>query len=64
MKIRLKDDASAAAIERIGATLRRHGSETHWIERYRGTVFMHVGEERDVHLLQREFAEYLEGEGS
>ena len=60
MKIRLSDDATPAAMERIGAALRRHGSGTHWFERYRGSVFLHVNEERDVQLLRRDFAEYLE----
>lgn len=62
MKIRLGNDVSAATVERIGAALRRHGSGTHWIERSSGGVFLHVGEKRDVQLLQRDFAEYLDGE--
>lgn len=64
MKIRLSDNATPAAIGRIGAALRRHGSGTHWFERYRGSVFLHVGEERDLRLLQRDFPGCLSGEAT
>jgi hypothetical protein len=60
MKFRLSHNTNAATIQRIGAALRRHGSGTHWIERYRGGVYLHVSEARDVQLLRSDFAEYLD----
>lgn len=48
-----------AAIRDIGDHLRRHHAAGHWIERYRGKLYIHSSEPRSVALLRTDFTNVL-----
>lgn len=55
MKFLLNRDAGQTAVREIGSYLRTYGSGHHWIEKYRGDVFINVVEGRDEEILRNEF---------
>lgn len=60
MKFRLRDGLGQSAIREMGSYLRIHGSGHHWVERIRGEVFIHPGDEPDEHILRDEFSTLVE----
>ncbi|MDZ5698492.1 MULTISPECIES: hypothetical protein [Phyllobacteriaceae] len=59
MKFLLDRDAGQAAVRQIGSYLRRYGSGHHWVEKYRGDVFINVVEKRDEEILRNEFSDLV-----
>jgi hypothetical protein len=60
MKFRLHFRLGQTAIREIGNHLRAYGSGHHWIEKNRGEIFIHAGDERDERILLSEFSDMLE----
>lgn len=60
MKFRLRDGHGQSAVREIGAHLRIHGSGHHWIEKFRGEIYLHPGSPADEKILREEFAGMLE----
>ncbi|ARP65588.1 MULTISPECIES: hypothetical protein [unclassified Mesorhizobium] len=60
MKFLLHKGLGYSSIHRIGDYLRSHGAGRHWIERYRGDVFLVVLDEVDEAILGKEFSELLD----
>ena len=44
----------------IGDYLRSHGTGHHWIERYRGSIFVIVSDQADEMILRQEFSGLLD----
>lgn len=49
-----------STIHRIGDYLRLHGTGHHWIEKYRGDIFVNVSDARDEAILRQIFADLLD----
>jgi len=60
VKFRLRDGMGQSAIREIGSHLRIHGSGHHWIEKIRGEIFVHPGDETDERILREEFQRLVE----
>lgn len=60
MKFLLHKDLGQTAIREIGNRLRARGSGHHWIEKYRGDVFINVADDRDEDILRREFLHFVD----
>ena len=45
---------------RLATTLRSHGAGHHWIERYRGDIFVFVSDAADEAILRNEFSGLLD----
>jgi hypothetical protein len=60
MKFLLHHGLGYSSIHRIGNYLRSHGAGRHWIERYRGDVFLVVSDEADEAILRKEFSDLLD----
>jgi hypothetical protein len=60
MKFLLHKNAGSSAVRRIGDYLRAHGAGRHWLERYRGDVFLFASDPRDELILRTKFAEFLD----
>lgn len=60
MKFLLNPDARQTAVREIGGYLRTHGSGHHWIEKFRGDVFINVVDGRDEEILRNEFSSLVQ----
>ncbi len=60
MKFLLHEGLGYSTIQLIGDYLRLHGSGHHWIEKYRGDIFIHTPDEGDELLLRTNFADLLD----
>ena len=60
MKFLLHKGLGYSTIRQIGDYLRAHGAGHHWIERYRGDIFLFASDPRDQAILRREFADLLD----
>ena len=60
MKFRLHKDHGFATIRKIGNRLRTRGSGHHWIEKYRGDIFVNISDGCDEHILRNEFSDLLD----
>ena len=49
-----------STVHQIGDYLRCHGTGRHWIERYRGDIFVFVSDQADEVILKREFSGLLD----
>lgn len=59
VKFLLKSGLGQTAIREIGKYLRAYGTGHHWIERYRGDVFIHTINDKDTQILIRNFSDYV-----
>lgn len=55
MKFRLKNHLGQTAVREIGNYLRAYGTGHHWIERYRGEVFIHTVYDKDTKIMINNF---------
>lgn len=60
MKFRLHPDLGQSAIREIGNHLRTFGSGHHWIEKFRGEVFINPVDETDKRILCNEFSRMVD----
>lgn len=60
MKFLLHEGLGYSTITCIGDYLRLHGSGRHWIEKYRGEIFVVVSDERDEAILRTAFSDILD----
>ena len=60
MKFLLHQDLGNSTIHQIGDYLRSHGTGRHWIERYRGDIFVFVSDAADEAILRNEFSDLLD----
>lgn len=60
MKFLLRKSFGYSTIRQIGDYLRTHGTGHHWIERYRGEIFLYVSDARDETILRNEFTDLLD----
>ncbi len=60
MKFLLHEDLGYSTIHQIGDYLRSHGAGHHWIERYRGDIFVFVSDAADEAILRNEFCGLLD----
>ncbi len=60
MRFLLHQGLGYLTIHRIGDCLRAHGSGHHWIEKYRGDIFVNVSDDRDDAILREQFADLLD----
>ena len=60
MKFLLHKDLGHSTIHQIGDYLRSHGAGHHWIERYRGDIFVFVSDAADEAILRSEFSGLLD----
>lgn len=60
MKFLLRKNVGSTAIRQIGDHLRAHGAGRHWIERYRGDVFLFASDPRDETIIRTEYADLLD----
>ncbi|MDX8502950.1 DUF488 domain-containing protein [Mesorhizobium sp. VK4C] len=60
MKFLLHQGLGPSTIHQIGNYLRRHGSAHHWIERYRGDIFVFVSDQADEAILRNKFSGLLD----
>jgi len=60
MKFLLHKSVGRSTIRQIGDYLRAHGTGHHWIEYYRGDIFLFTSDPRDEVILRTEFADLLE----
>ena len=63
MKFLLHQGLGYSSIHQIGDYLRRHGTGHHWIERYRGDIFVFVSGAADEAILRNEFSDLLDAVG-
>ena len=59
MKFRLRQNLGQSSILEIGNRLRTHGSGHHWIEKYRGEIFINVSDERDEAILRSDYGDIV-----
>lgn len=59
MKFLLRRGLGQSSIHEIGNRLRAHGSGHHWIEKYRGEIFVNVSDERDEAILRSDYRDIL-----
>lgn len=60
MKFLLHKGLGHSTIQRIGNRLRAQGSGHHWVEKYRGDIFVNVSDDRDEAILRTQFADLLD----
>lgn len=60
MKFLLHQGLGHFTIHQIGDYLRSHGTGHHWIERYRGDIFVFVSDAADQAILRNEFSNLLD----
>ena len=60
MKFLLHQGLGRSTIHQIGNYLRRYGSGHHWIERYRGEIFVFASDQADEAILSKEFSGLLD----
>ncbi|MER8613906.1 hypothetical protein [Mesorhizobium sp. M0435] len=60
MKFLLHQGLGYSTIHQIGDYLRSHGAGHHWIERYRGDIFVFVSDAADEAILRSEFSDLLD----
>ena len=60
MKFLLHKGLGYSRVHQIGDYLRSHGAGHHWIERYRGDIFVFVFDQSDEAILRKEFSGLLE----
>lgn len=60
MKFLLHPELGQSAIREIGNHLRTYGSGHHWIEKFRGAVFINPGSETDERILRNEFSSMVD----
>jgi hypothetical protein len=60
MKFLLHQGLGYSTIRQIGDYLRSHGAGHHWIERYRGDIFVFVSDAADEAILRSEFSGLLD----
>ncbi len=60
MKFLLHEGLGYSTIACVGDYLRLHGSGHHWIEKYRGEIFVVVSDERDEAILRTAFSDILD----
>ncbi|MEX0953620.1 MAG: hypothetical protein WDZ83_00230 [Rhizobiaceae bacterium] len=61
MKFLLRHDLGQSAVKEIGHHLRTRGSGGHhFIERYRGDIFVHVVHDEDEAILLEDFSDFIE----
>lgn len=60
VKFLLKSGLGQTAIREIGNHLRAYGTGHHWIERYRGDVFIHTIHDKDTQILIRNFSHFVD----
>lgn len=63
MKFLLHSGLGYSTIRQIGDCLRTQGSGRHWIEKYRGDIFVNVFDRRDEAILRNEFGNVLDAVG-
>ena len=56
MKFLLHHGPGCSTLHRVGNYLRSHGAGHHWIERYRGDIFVFVSDAADEAILRNEFS--------
>lgn len=59
MKFLLRKNLGQSSINEVGNHLRVHGSGHHWIEKYRGEIFVNVSDDRDAAILRSEYRDIL-----
>lgn len=64
MKFQLRKGLGYSTIHQIGDYLRLHGTGHHWIEKYRGEMFVNVSDARDETILRTDFADLVEPVGT
>ncbi len=60
MKFLLRQGLGYSTVHHIGDYLRVHGTGHHWIERYRGDIFVFVSDGVDEAILRNEFSDLLD----
>lgn len=60
MKFLLHQGLGYSTVHQIGDYLRSHGTGHHWIERYRGSIFVIVSDQVDGMVLRQEFSGLLD----
>jgi|GEM_PF-2883828 len=60
MKFVLHPGLGYSTVHHIGDYLRNHGTGHHWIERYRGDIFVFVSDGVDEAILRNEFSDLLD----
>ncbi|RUU57210.1 hypothetical protein [Mesorhizobium sp. M2C.T.Ca.TU.002.02.1.1] len=60
MKFLLHKGLGYSTVHQIGDYLRSHGTGHHWIERYRGDIFVFVSDGVDEAILRSEFSSVLD----
>ncbi|TIQ36184.1 MAG: hypothetical protein E5X48_10310 [Mesorhizobium sp.] len=63
MKFVLHQGLGHSTVHHIGDYLRSHGTGRHWIERYRGDIFVFVSDAADEAILRNEFSSLLDAVG-
>jgi hypothetical protein len=64
MKFLLREGLGHSTIHQIGDCLRSHGTGHHWIERYRGDIFVFVADAADEAILRNEFTGCLDADSA
>lgn len=60
MKFILHQGLGYSTVHQIGDYLRSHGAGRHWIERYRGDIFIFASDQADEVILRNQFAGLLD----
>ena len=60
MKFLLHQGLGYSTVHQIGDYLRSHGTGHHWIERFRGDIFVFVSDGVDEAILRNEFSGVLD----
>ncbi|MGB3898028.1 MAG: hypothetical protein WA973_05680 [Mesorhizobium sp.] len=60
MKFRVKEGYGQSTVREIGSYLRLHGSGHHWVEKFRGEIYVHPGDGPDERILLEEFQQLVE----
>jgi hypothetical protein len=60
MKFLLHQGLGYSTVHQIGDYLRSHGTSHHWIERYRGDIFVFALDAADQAILRKEFSNLLD----
>jgi hypothetical protein len=59
-KFLLHKGLGSSTVDQIGDYPRCHGTGRHWIERYRGDIFVFVSDQADEAILKKEFPGLLD----
>jgi hypothetical protein len=60
MKFLLHHGLGYSTLHQVGNYLRSHGAGHHWIERYRGDIYVFVSDAADEAILRNEFSGLLD----